>query len=137
MELTGRTLPMRLLAPVLGPAGGLLGAGLAALAAAHELMRCDSEVSVLEAQGYPRWPWAKLFATDLGTAVIPRWARCGSRLPPARYWVGGRQRLAFWQSRIGQNPIRCRRGVGAAATLDALRWRPAILATNNRQEANR
>jgi NADPH-dependent glutamate synthase beta subunit-like oxidoreductase len=53
MELTGRTLPMRLLAPVLGPAGGLLGAGLAALAAAHELMRRDYEVSVLEAQDCP------------------------------------------------------------------------------------
>jgi hypothetical protein len=53
MELTGRTVPMRLLAPVLGPAGGLLGAGLAALAAAHELMRRDYEVSVLEAQDCP------------------------------------------------------------------------------------
>jgi hypothetical protein len=53
MELTGRTLPMRLLAPVLGPAGGLLGAGLAALAAAHELMRREYEVSVLEAQDCP------------------------------------------------------------------------------------
>ena len=53
MELTVRTLPMRLLAPVLGPAGGLLGAGFAALAAAHELMRRDYEVSVLEAQDCP------------------------------------------------------------------------------------
>jgi predicted NAD/FAD-dependent oxidoreductase len=53
MELTGRTVPMRLLAPVLGPAGGLLGAGLAALAAAHELMRRDYEVGVLEAQDCP------------------------------------------------------------------------------------
>ena len=53
MELTGRAQPMRLLAPVLGPAGGLLGAVFAALAAAHELMRRDYEVSVLEAQDCP------------------------------------------------------------------------------------
>ena len=52
MELTGRTLPMRLLAAVLGPDGGLLGAGLAALAA-HELTRRDYEVSVLKAQDCP------------------------------------------------------------------------------------